>query len=172
MHEQHHVVHNDIKPDNVLVATNGIFKITDFGTVRAIGGENRTAVGTPFYMSPEMVSGKPYHPGMDIWSVGIMTLAMALNRLPFATTQLRLKPPQVVMQTKLGTCRPVIPTDLPELLRDFISVTLHEDINQRSSADQLTLHPFLTSELRFNSEMELLNSDGGIPSGSASDADG
>jgi serine/threonine-protein kinase len=88
-HEQH-VVHRDIKPDNVLLAS-GHAVITDFGIARAIdvASDDRLtllgiAVGTPAYISPEQAAGDPNVDGRtDIYSLGCMLFEMLVGQPPF-----------------------------------------------------------------------------------------
>lgn len=69
------VVHRDLKPANILISDN-TFKICDFGFAKyskQIEKMNKTCVGTPLYMSPQVLKGKPYTNKTDIWSLGILT---------------------------------------------------------------------------------------------------
>ncbi|CAL9639509.1 Serine_threonine-protein kinase PknD (plasmid) [Streptomyces sp. enrichment culture] len=86
----HGLVHRDIKPGNVLLAADGTAKVADFGIARAAEGAGtaltRTGVlvGTPCFMSPEQVLGRPDIDGRsDLYSVGVMLFQMITGRLPF-----------------------------------------------------------------------------------------
>jgi serine/threonine-protein kinase len=81
------VVHRDIKPDNVHLLPRGGVKLTDFGIAR-IQHENQLTVagqvfGTPSYMSPEQVLGKPIDARTDVFSLGVMLYEMITGRKPF-----------------------------------------------------------------------------------------
>ncbi len=73
------IIHRDIKPDNILIK-NGIIKISDFGFSRyAIfeGQENFTnGIGTPLYMSPQLLNNSKYTSKCDVWSVGVVLYQM------------------------------------------------------------------------------------------------
>jgi serine/threonine-protein kinase len=83
------VVHRDIKPSNIIIDSNGNAKITDFGiahiedptiTQQTIAGE---ILGTPLYMSPEQVQGKPVNGRTDLYSLGVILYEMTAGSCPF-----------------------------------------------------------------------------------------
>ena len=83
------VVHRDFKPHNVLVGKNDHVYVSDFGLATSLEsaqmGMTRTGavVGTPRYMSPEQVEGKPVDSRSDIYSLGLMFYEMATGQVPF-----------------------------------------------------------------------------------------
>jgi serine/threonine-protein kinase ULK/ATG1 len=79
------IIHRDLKPANVLVH-DGVFKICDFGFAKYFGELNRmvkTCVGTPIYMSPQVLKQKPYTSKSDIWSLGVMYYELLFGKIPF-----------------------------------------------------------------------------------------
>jgi serine/threonine-protein kinase len=78
------IIHRDIKPANVMLA-DGLVKITDFGIANVGDGMTitGTVVGTPNYMSPEQVLGKPLDGRSDLFSVGVMLYEMITGERPF-----------------------------------------------------------------------------------------
>jgi calcium-dependent protein kinase len=69
-----HLVHRDIKPENVLIK-DGIFKVADFGFAREVQDSKKmltTCVGTPLYMSPQILLNQAYTSKADVWSTGMM----------------------------------------------------------------------------------------------------
>ncbi|XP_030064611.1 striated muscle preferentially expressed protein kinase [Microcaecilia unicolor] len=87
LHENH-VLHLDIKPDNIIVSYMNTIKIIDFGSAQSFNPlalkQLDRRVGTLEYMSPEMVKGDPIGPVADIWSIGVLTYIMLSGRSPFS----------------------------------------------------------------------------------------
>jgi len=84
---EHDIVHRDVKPSNVMVVRDGHVKITDFGIARMASSAVQTqagmVLGSPKYMSPEQVMGKPIDQRSDIFSLGVMLYEMLTGQAPF-----------------------------------------------------------------------------------------
>ena len=84
---RNHILHRDIKPDNVFMAHNGEFvKLGDFGFTRVLDNTNalaHTKCGTPFYMSPEQCMGHAYNAKADAWASGVVLYQLVTLQLPF-----------------------------------------------------------------------------------------
>lgn len=83
-HEQH-IIHRDIKPQNMIISRDGKVKVADFGIARAVSTQtmNATAVGSVHYISPEQAKGGYCDERSDIYSFGITMYEMVTGRLPF-----------------------------------------------------------------------------------------
>jgi serine/threonine-protein kinase len=82
------VIHRDLKPSNVLVGERGAVKIIDFGLATTQMGDGLTAtgaiLGTPHYMAPEQVRGKPVDARTDIYALGALAYHLVTGRPPFS----------------------------------------------------------------------------------------
>ncbi len=81
------IIHRDLKPQNIMVDEGGNVRIMDFGIARSLLTKGVTGagvmIGTPEYMSPEQVEGKPVDQRSDIYSLGIILYEMVTGRVPF-----------------------------------------------------------------------------------------
>ena len=79
------IIHRDLKPDNIIINTNGYLKVIDFGVAKNLEKKDytNTIIGTSYYMSPEVILGKPYNFNADYWSLGIILYEIYYGKLPF-----------------------------------------------------------------------------------------
>jgi len=84
---EHHIVHRDVKPANILLdSRTGIAKLTDFGVVKAPWTgltQSGTSVGSPGYMSPEQIDGSKIDHRSDLFSLGVVMYEMLTGKHPF-----------------------------------------------------------------------------------------
>ena len=79
------ILHRDIKPANIFLDSRQNIKIGDFGLAKELSSSKTNAhtnVGTPFYMSPELINGKSYDERSDIWSLGCLLYELACLKPP------------------------------------------------------------------------------------------
>ena len=130
------VVHRDIKPENIMLTAGGEVKVADFGLARLTGpgvANDLTQIGitlgTPLYMSPEQVEGKPLDPRSDIYSFGVTCYHMLAGAPPFAGDTALVVAVQHLKKSPqpLETLRP----DLPPALCRIVHQMLAKDPSRR-----------------------------------------
>ena len=118
---QNQVVHRDIKPANIMFdAPSGELKITDFGIARLTdAGRTRTGVvlGTPSFMSPEQLQGRPVTGSSDLFSLAVSLYQLLTGQLPFRADNM----PSLMMKIaqephpRIGSLDPALPARLDEV---------------------------------------------------------
>merc|ERR1719335_1310172 len=99
------MVHRDIKSRNIFLCRSGRALLGDFGLVKVLDSTTelaQTCVGTPYYLSPEIIRKQPYSFKTDIWSLGVLLYEMAALERPFLGTLETL--PRTILK---GTFKPL-----------------------------------------------------------------
>ena len=90
MHSKH-ILHRDIKSQNVFLTKNNMIKLGDFGISKTLDytlAKAMTVIGTPYYLSPEIIQSIPYSYESDIWSLGVLLYEMCSLKMPFNASNL------------------------------------------------------------------------------------
>ena len=116
------IVHRDIKPQNIMLLTDGTIKVMDFGIAKFARGDSSTqtdqAIGTVHYISPEAARGDETDEKSDIYSVGVMLYEMLTGKKPFDTDN-PISIAVMHMQTTPERPRSINP-DIPAGLEEII----------------------------------------------------
>jgi serine/threonine-protein kinase len=132
---QHHVVHRDVKPANIMILANGSVKIMDFGIARVLGEDvtrqtmTGYVLGTPAYMCPEQIEGGEVDWLADIWAYGVIYYELLSGRHPFKAGDHHATMFRIV-NTDPPPLRSVAP-DCPEALAAIVHHALAKDRSAR-----------------------------------------
>lgn len=152
---KNNIIHRDVKPDNILITTDNIIKLTDFGIAKisdsvTITNSNKT-MGSVHYFSPEQAKGKLVDCRTDLYALGIVMYEMITGKVPYdgdssiaiamAHIQEAIVPPKEII------------TNIPENINKIILKALEKDpINRFQTAKELIE---ILKEIRINPNLEI-----------------
>ena len=143
LHNEANIIHFDIKAANILISKTSEIKLADFGVSEQLEGELNQAddlIGSPLWMSPEVILKEPYSNVTDIWSLGITVIEMADGCAPLAGN-----PPMQVIKVIPERPSPTVqaPKNFSEDFNDFVAQCTIKDKDERPSALGILVHPFI-----------------------------
>lgn len=138
MHEKK-IMHRDLKPANIFISNDMTLKIGDLGLGRVFGSETLEAyskVGTPLYMSPELIQDSGYNFNADVWSLGCICYELCELNSPFRNKQVKISLMDLFENITQCNYKPISNQYSPELsqvIRKMIVV----NPNNRLSSEQV-----------------------------------
>nr|XP_055238626.1 serine/threonine-protein kinase Nek4 isoform X10 [Gorilla gorilla gorilla] len=146
LHEKH-ILHRDLKTQNVFLTRTNIIKVGDLGIARVL--ENHcdmasTLIGTPYYMSPELFSNKPYNYKSDVWALGCCVYEMATLKHAFSAKDMNSLVYRII-EGKL----PPMPRDYSPELAELIRTMLSKRPEERPSVRSILRQPYIKRQISF-----------------------
>lgn len=123
------ILHRDLKSQNVFLTSKNTAKLGDFGIAKVLShtiDKAKTIVGTPYYISPEIIQNKPYNFTSDIWSLGVILYELCALKPPFDATSISALGMKIVR----GIYTP-IPSHYSKELKTFVSQLLSSEPMKR-----------------------------------------
>jgi len=134
------IAHRDLKPENVLLFQKDVAKLADFGWCATLSGDGRrTFCGTPDYLSPEMLTGKPHDHNVDVWAAGVLLYEMLTGKAPFAARS-TVESMQRIISADL---QPPQDPPLPASALAIIQGLLRVDAEDRTELKEVLEHPWI-----------------------------
>jgi len=144
LHELH-ILHRDLKTQNMFLAADDRLKIGDFGISRLLAGTcafAKTVIGTPYYMAPEICAERPYSWASDIWALGCVLFEMYQLKVPFEGRSVK-ELMQKIAREKAPPC-----SRAPSAARDLCCKMMARDSRQRPTASQILEYPVIQEQIR------------------------
>ncbi len=135
------IIHRDLKSQNIFLTKNGLLKLGDFGIAKCLNYTHDKAtsyVGTPYYLSPEIVQNMDYSFETDIWSLGVLLYEIICLKFPFEASNLGT----LCLKIVKGVYQP-IPNHFSKELKNLLASMLCTDYTKRPNINVILSIIFL-----------------------------
>ena len=140
-----HIIHRDLKSNNVFLMKSGIVKVGDFGIAKGLKStwdKAKTMVGTPYYLSPEIINNQPYDSKSDIWALGVLLYELMTFKMPFNAVSL----PLLSIKINRGVYAPP-PGIYSSELKDLLKKCLTLDPKGRPTINEILQLPLIKERI-------------------------
>ena len=150
------IIHRDIKSQNIFLTQNGKVKLGDFGIARCLDKTMEkalTVVGTPYYLSPEIINNEPYDFKSDIWSLGVLLYEMCMFKMPFDAVNV----PQLYIKIAKGNYQRIsshFSLGLRTLVNDLLNVDSKKRPTIKEILDRKIIKTYIQSQLSYDKYKE------------------
>ncbi|XP_052466234.1 serine/threonine-protein kinase Nek4 isoform X1 [Carassius gibelio] len=144
LHEKH-ILHRDLKTQNIFLTKTDIIKVGDLGIARVLESQNdmaSTLIGTPYYMSPELFSNKPYNYKSDVWALGCCVYELATLKHAFNAKDMNSLVYRIV-EGKL----PQMPSKFDPQLGELIKRMLCKKPEDRPDVKHILRQPYIKQQI-------------------------
>lgn len=139
------ILHRDLKSQNIFLTNGDMVKLGDFGIARVLRNTAElasTQIGTPYYMSPEIMDNKKYNSKTDIWSLAVILYEIMCLKLPFGGSNIRM-----LMINIMKTEPPPPPSSYSQGLRDLLKAMLQKTPKARPGITSILSNPVVRSQI-------------------------
>ena len=140
------IIHRDLKSGNVFLMKSGIVKLGDFGIAKGLKStweKAKTMVGTPYYLSPEIIKNEPYDSKSDIWALGVLLYELMTFKMPFNAVSL----PLLSIKINRGVYQPP-PGIYSSEIKDLLKKCLTLEAKNRPSIDEILQLPLIKNRIK------------------------
>ena len=139
------IIHRDLKSGNIFLMKSGMVKVGDFGIAKGLQStweKAKTLVGTPYFLSPEIITNKPYDAKSDIWALGVLLYELMTFKMPFNAVSL----PLLSIKINRGVYKPP-PSTYSSGIKDLLKRCLTVDPDKRPSIDDILNLPLIKNRI-------------------------